>query len=295
MYDADKSISNVNKNTNYNVSGSDNNRPSRAPDDPEGFKKTVQRRRDDSKGSDDQSDQNDQAAIKKPHGLFDLTSPQAVGEQATQQPPASPFALMSTGAAKEMDTESAADLAGLPVKSGEQGDTKMGTTGFAQVRDDLSGLHQSNMDFSQIANLGEGTEVSAGTHSTLQTLIDQIVDKLYTVKNGGVTDTVMTIKNPPILAGSELVLTEYDIAKGEYNIAFTNLTQAGKALLDSQQANLLSALERQGYVTHIVITTTEPYRQITETNQAQQQHFGQRREDQPEEQKKQNRQQQREG
>ncbi len=57
--------------------------------------------------------------------------------------------------------------------------------------------------------------------------------------------------------GSELVVTSYDSARGEFNIAFTNLTQEAKQLLDSQRASLMRDLADSGYVAHIVVVTTE--------------------------------------
>ncbi|TXI35576.1 MAG: hypothetical protein E6Q59_10740 [Nitrosomonas sp.] len=279
MFDADKSVSNVGRNTStHGTSRTDGNRPTRSPDDKDGFKKIVERRQDGSNETDDQEDQDAIVNSKKPQGLFDLTMNKNIEDQASQQVPASPFNLMSAGA---KDGDAIDDLPGL--KNAVVAEEGFPSGQYSQARDDISGLNQPQMDFGKMIKIAEGADLDPATPQTLKALVDQIVDKLQIVTQGGITDTVMTIKNPPILAGSELVLTSFDTAKGEFNIAFTNLTQAGKALLDSQQAHLLSALEKQGYVTHIVVTTTEPYvRTVAEANPAQQQE--RQRRDEPEQQ-----------
>src|SRR5262249_54268378 len=94
--------------------------------------------------------------------------------------------------------------------------------------------------------------------SNLQEIINQLVDKVTEMKEGGRTETIVTLKHPPILAGADLTLTAFDSAKGEFNIAFSNLTQAAKNLLDMRvnQESLLLALEKKGYAVHILTTTT---------------------------------------
>lgn len=98
--------------------------------------------------------------------------------------------------------------------------------------------------------------------ANIQEIVDQIIANLYTLEVGGRTDTVVTLKYPPILEGANLVITSFSTAKGEFNVAFENLTQAAKQLLDAKenQISLRSALEEKGYTVHIVTTTT-----LTET------------------------------
>jgi len=92
----------------------------------------------------------------------------------------------------------------------------------------------------------------------IQEIVDQIVDKLYTLKLDGKSETVITLKHPPLLSGSNVVIKSFASARGEFNIAFENLTQAAKQLLDMQenQNSLRFALEQKGYVVHILTTTT---------------------------------------
>jgi GTP-dependent phosphoenolpyruvate carboxykinase len=75
----------------------------------------------------------------------------------------------------------------------------------------------------------------------------------------------VTLKHPPLFAGTTIVVTAFDNAKNEFNISIENLTQAGKQMMDQEnnRNNLLLALEQKGYAVHILSTTT-----LTETRVA---------------------------
>lgn len=92
----------------------------------------------------------------------------------------------------------------------------------------------------------------------LQEVVDQIVSKLYTLSSKGKTDTLIKLQHPPLFAGSSVVITSFDSAKGEFNITFENLTQAAKQMMDMQenQNSLKFALEQKGYVVHMITATT---------------------------------------
>jgi hypothetical protein len=81
---------------------------------------------------------------------------------------------------------------------------------------------------------------------------------MYTVDKHGQTDTVITLKYPPLFQDAKIIVTSFDSAKGEFNISFENLTQAAQLLLDKEEnrQSLLSALEKRGYNVHILSTTT---------------------------------------
>lgn len=94
--------------------------------------------------------------------------------------------------------------------------------------------------------------------ATTQEIIDQIVDKIYTLQVSGKTDTVITFKQlSPMFDGMQLTLTTFDTAKKEFNITFSNLTQAGQNLLEKNLGMLKSELDRLGVVTHIITFTTQ--------------------------------------
>lgn len=101
-------------------------------------------------------------------------------------------------------------------------------------------------------------EQPAPVDSQLAEIARQLIDKMYTVQQAGQTDTVITLKNPPMFEGANLIVTSFDSARGEFNISFENLTQEAQKILDNQQNRytLLTALEQRGYNVHIVTTTT---------------------------------------
>lgn len=100
------------------------------------------------------------------------------------------------------------------------------------------------------------TQVSRA--ADIQEVVDQIVQNIYTIKVDGRTDTLITLKQPPQFEGAHVVITGFDTAKGEFNIAFENLTPLAKQVLDARdnQISLRSALEDKGFVVHIITTTT---------------------------------------
>jgi hypothetical protein len=98
----------------------------------------------------------------------------------------------------------------------------------------------------------------APINTALQELVAQLVKQMYTVDKHGQTDTVITLKYPPLFQDAKIIVTSFDSAKGEFNISFENLTQAAQLLLDKEEnrQSLLSALEKRGYNVHILSTTT---------------------------------------
>ena len=115
------------------------------------------------------------------------------------------------------------------------------------------------------SGVSQNSEAADTPIPNLQQIIDQIVDKVYTLKTQGTTETVMTLRFPPILSGATLTVSAFDSARGEFNITFSDLSPAAKELLDMQQAqnSLQRALQDKGYTVHIVITTTETENRIS--------------------------------
>jgi len=92
----------------------------------------------------------------------------------------------------------------------------------------------------------------------MKEIVDQIINKLYTLDTSGKTDTLITLKHPPLFAGTNIVITSFKTAKGEFNITFENLNQEAQKLLDriESQNTLKSALAEKGYTVHIITTTS---------------------------------------
>ncbi|MEM1283496.1 MAG: hypothetical protein AAGG81_08070 [Chlamydiota bacterium] len=111
----------------------------------------------------------------------------------------------------------------------------------------------------QPATDGIKPKISAKTVSLIEELVQQIVDEVNILKVDGRTETTLTLKHPPMFAGSQVTITEFDTAKKEFNIKFENLSQEAHELI-SMQSNLdrlQSGLQQKGYNVHIVTANTE--------------------------------------
>lgn len=100
----------------------------------------------------------------------------------------------------------------------------------------------------------------------LQQIVQKIIDSIQQMELKGKVDTIVTLTHPPMLKGANVVLTSFNSAKGEFNIAFENLSQPAKVFLDGagHLDTLKAGLEQKGYVTHIISTsTTEETRPFT--------------------------------
>jgi hypothetical protein len=135
------------------------------------------------------------------------------------------------------------------------------TTRFSTEQNDLSYINplaavttpqQPNV------NLNLTTEKPVIPTSHIQDIINQMVEKVEQIKTTGSTETVVTLKHPPIFEGARIVVTDFDSAKKEFNITIENLTQQAKNLVDMQanKDNLISSLHAKGYAVHIFATTT---------------------------------------
>ena len=101
----------------------------------------------------------------------------------------------------------------------------------------------------------EATEMAQGP-SRIHKLIEKMVKRLTIMETTGRNETSMTIKNSATFEGTRVLITEFNSAKGEFNLTFENLTQQGKNLLDAHQNTLKMGLEQKGYVVHMITTTT---------------------------------------
>ncbi|SCA63260.1 hypothetical protein SCG7086_AN_00080 [Chlamydiales bacterium SCGC AG-110-P3] len=90
----------------------------------------------------------------------------------------------------------------------------------------------------------------------MRALLDLLIDKMYIAQQKGQNDTLITLKHPPVLEGTLLKMSSFDVARGQFNLAFSGLTQEGKNILDANQAALHHAMEAKGFVVHIVTTST---------------------------------------
>lgn len=79
---------------------------------------------------------------------------------------------------------------------------------------------------------------------SIQEVVDQIVEKVYTLKQTGETQVVVDLKGS--FAGSRLTLTESDSARGQINITIDNLTGPNQALIEAHKAKIMDTLLESG-------------------------------------------------
>lgn len=104
-----------------------------------------------------------------------------------------------------------------------------------------------------------GSELSSS--STISDLVNQLVESIQILKKSDSMDTILTLRHPPLLAGATVTITAFSHAKGEFNLAFANLSQQAKLFLDQKLAenSLSEAMSRKGITVHIITTSTEPH------------------------------------
>lgn len=181
--------------------------------------------------------------------LFDLASTNPTNPTAQRQ-----VAVDDNGAIVSPDNQRAAVI--LTTKKNEN-------TLFVEEKPDLASIvPQQKPLYVADAGLTQASDESApssGLNSkTLQQIIDQIVDKIYVLKEDGRSDTTIVLKNPPMFDGVKVTLSSFESASGQYNVTFENLTQMAKNVLDLQanQNVLKQALENKGVVIQMFTTTT---------------------------------------
>lgn len=130
----------------------------------------------------------------------------------------------------------------------------------------------------------------------LQEIITQIVDRITVMQKGDLTETTITLRNPPILSGATITLSTLDQAKGEFNITFASLSPEGKLFLDRQMSenSLAEALKGKNIVVHQVITTTQ-VQNVIQAEQGQPSREEQQQKEQQQQQQQQREQEEKEG
>jgi hypothetical protein len=85
---------------------------------------------------------------------------------------------------------------------------------------------------------------AVSTLPSLQEVVDQIVEKVYTLKQAGDTQTVVDLGGN--FKGSRLTVTESESAHGQLNITIDNLTGPNQALIESNRNRLINDLLESG-------------------------------------------------
>lgn len=283
------------RDSNYK-SGDVKGRPTTDPNGRKDFKKILENSSDDDEeklAAEDITEETDGiiaaavqagAAKKKPGSLFDLTShttnafdenrPLRSKEDKPIKSPADIYGKLAASekkVTKESNVDSGEKVDDLTVD--EDKDEKVDfdadvpvapvkpnyTTRFSTEQTDISYVNPLAAASNQPSvNLSISNEKLVVPVSNIQEIINQMIEKVTEMKNTGSTETVVTLKHPPMFEGAKIVVTAFDSAKNEFNISIENLTQAGKQLMDQEanKNNLLLALEQKGYAVHIFNTTT---------------------------------------
>lgn len=128
---------------------------------------------------------------------------------------------------------------------------------FGENRPDLAG-------FPPIVRAEEvqqplSVKVPVDPKPVLRDLAAELIKEIQTLRTGDKTDTIVTLRFPPLFEGATVKLTTMDSAKREFDILFANLSDQAKLLLDNKLANdsLMLALERKGFQVHTIATTTQ--------------------------------------
>lgn len=175
----------------------------------------------------------------------------AAQAKAEQKAPNSPFALFQKGTKEKGGATTLASL-----EKGSQGKEKPSV----QARTDQSGVNPMGGPASSPASVGTSIESKQqASVAEIQALVDQLVEKLYTVKQGQELTTVIVLKQPPIFEGASLRIIGYASAGKEFNLTFENLRPDAKALLDNNLQALRTNLTDKGIVqaVHVITTTTQ--------------------------------------
>lgn len=130
---------------------------------------------------------------------------------------------------------------------------------FAQPQADLTFVNPTGNQVQPI----EATTVRiekpemVASPSPIQDIVEKLLDKLTIIETKGQTDTTMTL-NAGTFKGAVVVISQFDSANGQLNIAFENLTQQAQRVLDAQPNRdaLLIALSEKGYAVQQFTTTT---------------------------------------
>jgi len=228
-----------------------------AKEDEEKKKKNVANKEKFEKAANQADLKASQAVEEKPHvpSLFDLMKQEkgSVAEEkpVVKEPKPEDFSPVE---------DSTDDQAGSHF-SGEEDKKKLAGP-FIQELPDLSYVNAApqKVELTSIYAPAQPAVQQVDMAQRIKEIVDQIgkID-LYTIKEGGKTETVISLNNIEMFKGARVVVTSFDTAKNEFNITFENLTQQGKNLLDlpkNQEALMQTLAQRGEWVVHQITTTT---------------------------------------
>lgn len=108
------------------------------------------------------------------------------------------------------------------------------------------------------------TTPQPSSSATMADIANQLIESITVMKKEDLTETTVTLKNPPVLAGATVTLIANDHAKTEFNVAFNGLNPEQKLFLDQKlsEHSLSDTLSKKGIILHMVTTSTEPHQAL---------------------------------
>lgn len=163
---------------------------------------------------------------------------------------------------------------------------------YAQHSPDISYLDPSALGAASQKVNAISTDKSqqiAPVQSPIHDIVTELINKLTRIETSGQTDTIVTIHKEGMFKDAIIVISEFKTANGQLNIAFENLKNEAKLLLDSQPNRdvLFERLAEKGYVINQMVTTTiTEHKPPAAVEEARQQAFGRQNDDREDDQGK---------
>lgn len=203
--------------------------------------------------------------VKSQMGTTDGTMPDLLNKNEASTQQAGLFDLATNKSGKRLNVDANGNLVN-PTDARAILDSSKKTSKaseFVEENADLISIAQSQKvtvpeQIQPITQIAEPKPTGGPDYKTIQQIVDQIVDKIYLVKEDGRSDTTIVLRNPPLFDGVKITLSSYESAAGQFNITFENLTQMAKNVLDFQANRdaLRLALDNKGVVIQMFTTTT---------------------------------------
>jgi len=107
-------------------------------------------------------------------------------------------------------------------------------------------------------NVESSTRVSQP--QAMAELVTEMVQHISQVSFADRTETLVTLAHPPMFEGAQVLIREFNQAKGEFSVSFHGLTPEASALLleRANQRLLQDGFERRGLTVHVLQVSQAP-------------------------------------
>lgn len=202
----------------------------------------------------------------KPPSLFDLSSARAKQNKPQEEVSETPIDPDSVAGTEEEQTQIFQNLAERLSSKEEKGSSEHDassqknkfSTQYTQEQPDLSFVNPLSQ-YNSVQSINQTASEKIGSvTSPIHDIVTELIDKLTIIKTQGQTDTSVTLNMPGMFKGTIIVISQFESAPNQLNLAFENLTQQAKLLLDSlaNREALINSLSKEGYTIQNMTTTT---------------------------------------